>query len=315
MYHPYLRGKQFELLLLKENAETIASSNFTPIIEPVKKNTASLNRAIDALKDQNSNFIIIVNPKHGDFKNNSMPIFDETITPKLQNYQNCYLGYIIDSNSSLIDITNFIDEYEEYNIALIHNGYTKAKELSNSINGHDCIRKHIFIDQTSGKLYQREFKKGDIERILIRDGFNKSNSNREYPDTEHFSDLHITYIDEGMDGFGDFLIVGNNYSESGGPAYAIAIHISYLEDDQDMYIYHFLSDRMDSPADPAGKFNEALNKFINTGNEPDSLIYKSNAYEEFEELFNTGHFPGLGYVKKLSMQHHLELMSSLRLTE
>jgi hypothetical protein len=31
-----------------------------------------------------------------------------------------------------------------------------------------------------------------------------------------------------MDGFGDFLIVGDDYSESGGPAYAIAIHLTFI---------------------------------------------------------------------------------------
>ena len=30
-----------------------------------------------------------------------------------------------------------------------------------------------------------------------------------------------------MDGFGDFLIVGDDYSDTGGPAYAVAIHLTF----------------------------------------------------------------------------------------
>lgn len=43
-----------------------------------------------------------------------------------------------------------------------------------------------------------------------------------------------------MNGFGDFLIVGDEFSESGGPAYAVAIHLTYIntKHEDEMYIYH-----------------------------------------------------------------------------
>ena len=112
-----------------------------------------------------------------------------------------------------------------------------------------------------------------------------------------------------MDGFGDYLIVGDDYSETGGPAYAVAIHLTYLNDEDDMFIYHFVSDRTDSPTDPGGKFLEALNKLVKQIEEPKSLIYKSSACKEYLELYEKQHYPGLGSVKKLSMQHHLELIA------
>ena len=40
--------------------------------------------------------------------------------------------------------------------------------------------------------------------------------NKDHPDIEMFSDLHITYEDIGMTGFGDFLIAGDEYREGGG---------------------------------------------------------------------------------------------------
>ena len=116
---------------------------------------------------------------------------------------------------------------------------------------------------------------------------------------------------EGMDGFGDYLIVGDDYSETGGPAYAVAVHLTYLENDDDMFIYHFKSDQTDSPTDPGGKFLEALEKLVKAINNPKSLIFKSRACSEYLELFEKQHYPGLGYVKKLSMQHHIELIADL----
>jgi hypothetical protein len=114
-----------------------------------------------------------------------------------------------------------------------------------------------------------------------------------------------------MDGFGDFLIVGDEYSESGGPAYAIAIHLTFIDPDQDdsMQIYHFKSERQDTPKDPAGKFAEALANMMNVLNGPRSKVLETNAVKEFRMLHKQGHFPGLGYVKKLSMNHHIETLA------
>ena len=114
-----------------------------------------------------------------------------------------------------------------------------------------------------------------------------------------------------MDGFGDFLIVGDDYSEGGGPAYAVAIHLTFIDPDKDdaMYIYHFVSKTKDTPTDPAGKFAEALKKLINKLDSGTSNLLETSAVKEFRELYAKGHFPGLGSVKKLSMKHHIETLA------
>ncbi len=42
MYFPYFRGKQYELITIRDNASMIKDSGITPIIEPVKENLSSL---------------------------------------------------------------------------------------------------------------------------------------------------------------------------------------------------------------------------------------------------------------------------------
>lgn len=76
-----------------------------------------------------------------------------------------------------------------------------------------------------------------------------------------------------------------------------------------MFIYHFKSLRSDTPADPAGKFAEALSSLVETLDRPGSKVLETEAVREFRALHARGHFPGLGYVKKLSMQHHIETMA------
>ena len=305
MYYPYFRGKQYELITIRERAALMAENKFVPIIEPVKDNLSPLKHSIDELTKHEAKFILVVNPKFGDLKNNPTSLFKDLINDSLKDSAYLMLGYIVDDNSNLIDIKDFIHEYKDFSIVLIHHGFPNGKDLKEA-SEKDNVKKHIFIDRLSGKLYQRHFK--GRSRILIRDGFKKQ-KNADYPPREHFSDLHMTYEDEGMVGFGDFLIVGDDYMESGGPAYAVAIHLTYLNKERDMFIRHFKSVRTNTPTDPAGKFFEALEKLKEEIDDPESLIFRSSACEEFIDLHKRGHFPGLGYVKKLSMIHHIELMA------
>ena len=46
MYHPYFRGKQFELITIRETADLMARANFVPIIEPVKEALKGLERCL-----------------------------------------------------------------------------------------------------------------------------------------------------------------------------------------------------------------------------------------------------------------------------
>lgn len=67
MYFPYLRGRQYELLALRELIENDRlSDNIIPIIEPVKI-TSTLLSTIKTFINNNNKMIIIRNPKVGNF--------------------------------------------------------------------------------------------------------------------------------------------------------------------------------------------------------------------------------------------------------
>jgi len=66
MYYPYFRGKQFELILLRDYAGLLAENNIHPIIEPVKENFSSLTKTMESLHDKNALSTIIINPQVGE---------------------------------------------------------------------------------------------------------------------------------------------------------------------------------------------------------------------------------------------------------
>jgi hypothetical protein len=304
MYHPYFRGKQFELITIRETAKLMAASGFVPIIEPVKEGLSGLERTLKAICEAHGNAIVIVNPHKGDLAGdgaNITTLLNEGFLDK----DGITAGILLTGGMSVEGALACYEEHNDHGPSFIHAGFTDAKALAEKLPNKT---KHFFFEAHTGKLYWKHF--AGCDRVLLRDGF-KRQRNADYLPSDKFSDLHLTYKDEGMDGFGDFLIVGDDYSESGGPAYAVAIHLTYIDPDREdvMFVYHFVSTSNDTPTDPAGKFAEALKKLIAKLDAGNSHLFEGEAIKEFRELHAKRHFPGLGSVKKLSMKHHIETLA------
>lgn len=307
MYHPFFRGKQFELITVRETATLLAKSKFVPIIEPVREALSGLERTLKTLCEAKGHAVVIVNPSYGVHSDDGQSI-SSFLKTQFQDNPLVDVGVLLKDGMTPAEAMDSYNEHPDHTITFIHAGFTEAKSLADALGDHLGDTRHVFFEDHCGKLYRKHFE--GCERVLLRDGF-KVRRNRDHPTVELFSDLHITYPDEGMDGFGDFSIVGDEFAESGGPAYTVAIHLTFIDPDNDdaLYIYHFKSDRQDTPTDPAGKFLEALTKTIKKLNEPNSKVLESSAVKEFRELYAKKHFPGLGYIKKLSMKHHIETLA------
>ena len=72
MYYPYLRAKQFELKALREFSEEHSGSNIVPILEPVKKQSVALERAVGDMMENKMRFALVLNPTDGDFKHDTV---------------------------------------------------------------------------------------------------------------------------------------------------------------------------------------------------------------------------------------------------
>jgi len=309
MYFPYFRGKQYELIALREMVDVISKSRkITPIIEPVKKNISALSKTLKEFKDRNLPFILVSNPQVGDFQSGRFQFKKDIINPILGGYDRYYLGYILSSTTQLVDIENFLKAYPSTNICLIHyHSFNNSTDLINLLREYENFKHNIFIEHKTTKTYRKHF--GGFENVYIENSFSVQKSNKDYPEDESFSDQFSIYKDDGFFGFGDFTIVGDSYSETGGPAYVVAIHLTYLKEDDVIWIKHFISNvQGNSPVDPAGKFFDALEKsteFLNC------MPLKTEGCKGFLSLHSEKKYPGLGIVKKLSMKHHIELMSSI----
>lgn len=293
MYYPILRGKQFELIALRELAGHVDSKIIRPVIEPVRSNLVALIKTVEALAESAIVPLVIINPSIGDFSSGSDGLYEsikaiEKFTPciKVKGVED--LSLLSALGLSLSDCAVFIES-----------GIDKA--LLDHLQGASCVL-----------VNKERAHSGAISRlnnvVLYGDFFDKKVRNADYKEKSFYSSLHTewrTY--KNAIGFGDYTILSEEYSEAGGPAYVVTIHLSYIDDEEfdAMYVRHFSSFNDDSPANPGGKFKSALDKVS------EYLAQNPNAFAQTQGLaellgLRGNPFPGLGQVKKYSMKHHIE---------
>lgn len=307
MYFPYLRGKQFELIALRELCSLFPDklNKISPVIEPVKS-SSTLNTTLGELANRNINFNIIINPKVGDLKNQP-ELITEIISSSIPNDHTNYQIAVIIHPKTVRNIVALIDFLN--GLELIYNGITliHTTEISNQnielLNRELNIIYNLIDSSKTSRRYYREFEASTL--VSLDDYFEDQVRNADYLDRESdFSDEYKFYKQDGYVGFSDFLTIGKNYSESGFLPRAVAIHLSYIDNDK-IKVKHFVSDSNEDVSDIGGKFSEAINKLVLWCDENN---LDTAAINIFRDLQQRGHFPGLGTLKKLSIMNHIELV-------
>ncbi len=313
MYFPYLRGKQFEFLALREFAESNpGNTNIIPIIEPVKRQYGSINTAIATMISNGLQFAIILNPVDGDFKhsnnNEILPELSGLDTPNT-NWVPAFfykknpkrlLKYANDHNLSrlMIILPNGVDVEDEKLMDFLAN-----ERIEYIVNGAENARS----PRTRRKLRPLEKK-----LIPLEDCFKSRSRNSDYadPDDEFFSDCFASYEEEHFFGFADYTTLPKEYNDSGMLPFAVAIHLTYLREEEEIHIHHFVSDNTRGRENIQGKFQEAAAKI-----EPFYTKYDYPTTQAVAEFIGRAQsddgYPGLGYIKKLSIENHLELINRL----
>ncbi len=300
MYFPYLRGKQYELLAIRELINNkIIGSKICPIIEPIKL-TSTLDITLKIVRDNDFTCSIIFNPQVGDLVNKSNSLEKKYVN--FVNKSNILYGYIVNKKLD-IDISRVrkLKNIHSTDILLIHN-QPDFFDYYQKIFKESPPKYNLIPEQ---RTYARKIQSN---KVLLIDHFNQRKRNRDYLDQvdEYFSEDHLYYKEEGYVGFADYCTIGSDYYDKGFAPYTVIIHITYFDQDNVLRIKHFGSDSNDDPSDTPRKFYEALKKLIAWKK---TINFTTNALTKFENLFNTQSYPGLGTLKKLSVMHHLELMN------
>lgn len=309
MYFPYLRGRQYELLALRELVENDRlGDKIIPIIEPVKL-SSTLMKTISTYHKAGKSIVVIVNPKVGTLKSelsNAKEGFCKNDFFSLICEQGVYKAHIMNSKShrELIEIEE--EQIFRNELVVIVDSRKYLDIYVEEFEGFSP--RYVLMPDES--VFRRKIRKN---RVLLADKFEKQKKNSAYKDeAEVFSEDHLYFSGDGYIGFSDYSIVGSEYLEAGFAPYAVAIHIVYFSKDGVLKIRHFVSDSNDDIRDPAGKFYEAVKKLASWLKK--NPIEMTLGLESLLACYSSKSYPGLGSVKKMSIMHHLELMNKYLMT-
>ncbi|MDE7166926.1 MAG: sce7725 family protein [Bacteroidaceae bacterium] len=314
MYYPYLRAKQYELKALREfSAEHPGQDSITPILEPVKQQPNALNLAIEEMLSNGLKFALILNPKDGDFKHPTVQFDAWLRNEKLVNEKNGWIPAFLYSRRNADKISSMIDEYRLENTMIIFRTCIDMDDDNawRIINNQSIGYVVNSFGSTISRRLRSRLKETGKQIIRLDDCFKSRVRNADYAleVDELFSEEPFFYAEEGnLDGYSDYTTLPSEYIEGGMLPYALAIHLSYRKNEEQLYIHHFVSDSNETNSDIRGKFREAARKVapFYVGK------FQTAAVTEIIEKANDSEgYPGLGYLKKLSVKNHLELILSL----
>jgi hypothetical protein len=304
MYFPYLRGRQFELIALREFAiQSEGDQKVIPIIEPVRKTFNSLKIALTKFEVSDFAFALILNPQVGEIESIN-EIFD-ALSDELKAVS-WIPSFIVQNN--IKEIEEYIEQNNFSDVMLIcsNNTDTSSSEFLDFALGEDV--KYIVFEEN--KSLRRRLKGTDKNVILLSDCFKPKKRNSDYLDAppEKFTEENIFFEEENYFGFSDYTTVTSEFNEGGTTPYAVSIHLTYKKNNEEIWIRHFTSISNDDKANIQGKFAEAAQKTVNFMDKKDIKTIASN---ELRDYYRLPKYPGLGMVKKISIKHHLELINGI----
>jgi hypothetical protein len=297
MYFPYFRGRQYELLALRELAQGALLSNCViPVVEPIKL-TSTFNSTMKLFVDKEQPLALVLNPAVGELSSGLaigavLPFIAGTIIPSV----------IMGKDSA------------EAIAALSATGITANNILAVITNRDFLYAYREMFDLLPPKFTlcsnERQIRRAIREnKVMFEDKFTKQEKNVDYLklEDEFYTDDHLHFGEEGFVGFGDYSIIGDEYNESGFAPHAVAIHIVYFSDDNTLRVRHFVSDTNEDISDVAGKFHEAVMK-LKWWYDSGESRQLTTALAVLLNYAESGYYPGLPTIKKLSIMHHLELV-------
>lgn len=298
IYFPYFWGRQFDLQALKALAQQdVLPANLIPIIEPVR-DIKALPQTVAAFVDHGHPLVVIANPTVSDYQLTRQKLHDWRpwqANPLL------ITGHVLGPTTTPADLqapaghrTLVIARQFDELMAAQAAGWLTATQPTYLLAPPEArIRQQL--DRPFVSLYDHAwFPDHEQTYANLEDGF--------FSDDWALADFY------GYQGFSDYTIGGGHYSEHGYPSRAVTLHLTYFQGDQ-LRIHRFVSDDREDFKHPKEKFFQAVAKLA-AWLPAQPAVTQTPAAQQLAAYHAEQHFPGLGVVKRLSLEHHLQLMAA-----
>ena len=311
MYFPYLFGRRFELLALREiSTEPGAKKNMVPIIEPVKKDPSDLLRCMEILGTTGMPAVVIANPHQGEFGGAVHQSWSSEIDAMVAKHANLIPGYRCSQTVSLAEAQSFVRKHSQRKVAILYWSPALDARQIGSLTATNTVAYHICLQDKMTAAQRAVIP--TAKAVNVRDNFNKQVRNSDYAGSELYTDQHKTYRQMGV-GFGDYTITGANYEPGGGKPAAVVIHAGHKHGQSgDIWMEHFVSDDVYLDVGDAGtKYLQAAQKIVRAAKARKREFGWNKALACYAADAQAGNYPGLGKNKERQIFHHMALMNAV----
>ncbi|GLV25939.1 MULTISPECIES: sce7725 family protein [Sphingobium] len=183
MYYPYFRGKQFELITIRETAGVMAQAGFVPIIEPVKETLKGLHRALQTVCEVGGKAIVIVNPYVGDHQDNGIGITG-LLAQEFADNAAVSAGILLREDMNLEDAYALFEAHAAHDPVFVHAGFGDQKALADQLGAGLKNTRHVFIEKHASTLCRRCLSKvmlcslSKIDIVAALHGYPRSEASR-----------------------------------------------------------------------------------------------------------------------------------------
>lgn len=240
MYFPYLYGKEGELRAVTAVAGKLGSPQLIlPIVEPVRPVTNLFHQMMRDFEHASDEMYLIVNPTLGTLQASDAVakwhldaapwIAKPVVRPTLA----------LLPTTPISEVSAFAKSNPSRPIGLVvKSSALVAADVKRSL-GSANVR--VFVVAKAAPLqYITAFGASNV--VVINDTFNAQQRNADYDGVELFTEEHLNYPTTGAPGFSDYTPMSAGFTDTtGGEAGAIALHLTYRDNDK-IYVQHFVSD-------------------------------------------------------------------------
>jgi len=304
LYMPYLHGKQEELMALVSMSPSLGEL-VVPIIKPVN---VDLSRTVGRLAriSADSRLALIMNSDKG--PNRRPPTYGEATgvlsSPRLKDtVHNVLPAFELRGGTPLAEFERFSQDFADRICVVVHKRHTYSAAELQRVMHFSQPPVHVYIEPGVSATSLAALP--SRANLVLRDGFSSCERNALYPAQSAFDDLAYQYQARHFAGFGDFCMIGDSYSATGGPARAVALHLT--EDrGSELIMNHLVSTAVG--VDVATMYFEALELLSACLGTPVRDDLDTQGSRMYVESRRNRQYHGLGLAKRWSIMHHLEIV-------
>lgn len=121
MYFPYLYARQSEMLALRSlRGNFLLRDIVIPILEPVNRAHAPLQRLLDEFGEANDNLIVVTNPYQHEFHGRGLDGWSEPIGEAIDAHGSLIPGLLCTQATPIEQIRDFVTQSRGRDVALLY---------------------------------------------------------------------------------------------------------------------------------------------------------------------------------------------------